>query len=78
MTVIKRTGYRDNGQPADATIGVLGATRVAEGALDVVAGPATVPDQAFCWEAKAVRADVESLAVETDKVPLSIPFLEAI
>lgn len=44
--------------------GILGATTIRDGAFTVLAGAETAPDQAFYWEVKAVRADVDELEVE--------------
>ncbi|MCX5328341.1 hypothetical protein [Streptomyces sp. NBC_00140] len=51
----------------DAPISVLAASPVRGGRFTVRAADDRNPAQRFCWEVKAVRADVELLAVETAK-----------
>jgi hypothetical protein len=52
---------------------VLGATAVADGRFTVRAPDHPHPDQGFFWEIKAVRADIEALAVELIKRDVAVP-----
>lgn len=52
---------------ADEPITVLAAGTVADGGFDVRAADGRNPSQRFCWEVKAVRADLAILQVETEK-----------
>jgi hypothetical protein len=51
----------------DGPVGQVAATPVRDGSFVVRGAPGCPPDQRFYWEVKAVRADVEPLAVETVK-----------
>lgn len=51
----------------DEQVAVLAASPVRRGRFTVRAADGRNPSQRFCWEVKAVRADVEPLAVETEK-----------
>lgn len=51
----------------DEPVGVLAASPVRDGRFTVRASDGRNAAQRFCWEVKAVRADVEPLAVETLK-----------
>jgi hypothetical protein len=46
------------------SVGTLAASRVSYGKFTVYSN---VPDQAFYWEVKAIRADIDILEVETNK-----------
>ena len=52
---------------ADEPITVLAAGAMADGGFDVRAADGRNPSQRFCWEVKAVRADLAILQVETEK-----------
>jgi hypothetical protein len=56
----------------DEPVTVLAATPVAGGGFDVRAADCRNPNQRFCWEVKAVRADVERLKVESVKNAASL------
>jgi hypothetical protein len=51
-------------EPGADPPGVLGVTEVRDGQFGVVAGQGCAPDQAFFWEVKAVRTDVDVLIPE--------------
>jgi hypothetical protein len=51
----------------DGPISALAASRVRDGAFTVRALDDSNPSQEFYWEVKAVRSDVESLAVEVQR-----------
>jgi hypothetical protein len=51
----------------DGPISALAASQVRDGAFTVWALDASNPTQGFYWEVKAVRSDVESLAVEVER-----------
>jgi hypothetical protein len=56
---------------ADEPVTPLAATPVVDGCFTVRAADDRNPRQRFCWEVKAVRADVDRLTVETDKAHTS-------
>ncbi|MGV9385751.1 hypothetical protein ACWDRB_58795 [Nonomuraea sp. NPDC003707] len=60
----------------DEPVCALAATPVADGGFTVLAADDRNPAQRFCWEVKAVRADVGPLVVETRKRPSSILMVE--
>jgi hypothetical protein len=55
---------------ADEPISVLAASTVVDGGFDVCAADDRNPSQRFCWEVKAVRADVAALEVERAKAAI--------
>jgi hypothetical protein len=55
---------------ADEPISVLAASPVLDGGFDVRAADDRNPSQRFCWEVKAVRADVAALEVERVKAAI--------
>ena len=51
----------------DEQVSVLASSLVRRGRFTVRAADGRNPSQRFCWEVKAMRGDVEPLAVETEK-----------
>ncbi len=52
---------------SDEPISNLAASRIQNGRFTVRAIDSANPDQVFCWEVKAVRADIDPLQVERSK-----------